>query len=85
MDIMEINEVIKFENGELSLDVRVSPSEDTVWLSLDQIAKLFDRNKSTISRHIKKLFDVVSEDIKKAMLARDKDRLEALRSVNQTS
>lgn len=57
MDIMEINEVIKFENGELSLDVRVSPSEDTVWLSLDQIAKLFDRNKSTISRHIKKLFD----------------------------
>lgn len=29
------------------------------------------------------LFDVVSEDIKKAMLARDKDRLEALRSVKK--
>lgn len=27
--------------------------EDTVWLSLDQMAELFQRDKSTISRHIK--------------------------------
>lgn len=26
---------------------------DTVWLSIDQMAELFQRNKSTISRHIK--------------------------------
>lgn len=30
---------------------------DTVWLSLDQIAELFQRDKSTISRHIKKIFE----------------------------
>lgn len=30
---------------------------DTVWLSLDQMAELFQRNKSTISRHIKKIFE----------------------------
>lgn len=30
---------------------------DTVWLSLDQMAELFQRDKSTISRHIKKIFD----------------------------
>jgi hypothetical protein len=30
--------------------------EDTVWLSLDQIATLFQRDKSTISRHIKNIF-----------------------------
>lgn len=29
---------------------------DTVWLSLDQISDLFQRDKSTISRHIKNIF-----------------------------
>lgn len=31
--------------------------EDTVWLSLDQMAELFQRDKSTISRHIKKIYE----------------------------
>ena len=30
--------------------------EDTVWLSMDQMAELFQRDKSTISRHIKNVF-----------------------------
>lgn len=30
--------------------------EDTVWLSIDQMAELFQRDKSTISRHIKMYF-----------------------------
>ena len=29
---------------------------DTVWLSIDQMAELFQRDKSTISRHIKSIF-----------------------------
>lgn len=29
---------------------------DTVWLSMDQMAELFQRDKSTISRHIKHIF-----------------------------
>ena len=29
---------------------------DTVWLSIDQMAELFQRNKSTISRHIKNIY-----------------------------
>ena len=45
-------ELIKFEDGDFSLDVNVSPNEDTVWLTLDQISILFDRDKSVISRHI---------------------------------
>ena len=36
--------------------VEVTFDNDTVWLSLDQIADLFQRNKSTISRHIKNIF-----------------------------
>ena len=45
-------ELIKFEDGDFSIDVNVSPNEDTVWLTLDQISILFDRDKSVISRHI---------------------------------
>ena len=49
-------DLIKFEDGDFSLDVNVSPSEDTVWLSLDKISILFDRDKSVISRHINNTF-----------------------------
>ena len=45
-------ELIKFEDGDFSLDVSVSPVEDTVWLTLEQISLLFERDKSVISRHI---------------------------------
>ena len=41
--------------GESRIEVRLQ--DDTVWLSLDQMADLFQRNKSTISRHIKNVFE----------------------------
>ncbi|MFR9546532.1 MAG: virulence RhuM family protein [Rikenellaceae bacterium] len=37
--------------------VEVNLQDETLWLSLDEIATLFDRNKSTISRHIKNIFE----------------------------
>ena len=49
-------EAIVFKNGELELQVEVSPEKETVWLSLDQMAQLFDKNKSTVSRHIRNIF-----------------------------
>ena len=49
-------ELIKFEDGDFSLDVNVSPSEDTVWLTQTQIAKLYDRDRKTITRHIQNIF-----------------------------
>lgn len=36
--------------------VEVTLDNETVWLSLDQMAELFQRDKSTISRHIKNIF-----------------------------
>ena len=47
------NEIIKFVNGDLQIDVTISPNEETVWLTVDQLCTLFNKNKSTISRHIK--------------------------------
>ena len=45
------NEIILFENQNIKLEVNMK--DETVWLSLNQMAKLFDRDKSVISRHIK--------------------------------
>ena len=45
-----------FHDGVFELDVRVSAAENTVWLTLDQIAFLFEKDKSTVSRHIKNIF-----------------------------
>jgi len=42
------------EDGLTKLDVKLR--DETVWLSLDQMAELFDRDKSTISRHIRNVF-----------------------------
>lgn len=65
------NEIIKFNNGNLELDVTVTPDKDTVWLTVDQLCTLFNKNKSTISRHIKNIFnegelDEISSVAKKA-------------------
>ena len=49
-------EVIKFENGNVELEVNVSPEEETVWLTQEQIAQLFDRDRSVVSKHIKNVF-----------------------------
>ena len=46
-------DVVKFKNEKFELDVNVDPNENTIWLSLEQISNLFDRDKSVISRHIK--------------------------------
>ena len=45
-------ELVKFEDGDFSLDVNVSPEENTVWLTQEQMAILFNRDTSVISRHI---------------------------------
>jgi hypothetical protein len=43
------------EDGRTRVEVRFAG--DTVWLSLGQMAELFQRDKSVISRHIKNVYD----------------------------
>lgn len=50
-------DVIAFTDKGFSLDVRVDPDEDTVWLTKGQMAMLFDRDRSVISRHIKSIYN----------------------------
>ena len=53
------NEIILFENQGVKLEVNVK--DETVWLNLDQMAELFGRDKSVISRHIK---NALAEELK---------------------
>lgn len=50
------NNIVIFSDDNINLEVNIAPEEDTVWLSLDQISELFQKNKSTVSRHIKNIF-----------------------------
>ena len=53
---MNTGEILIYQNkeGEIRLDVHLE--EETVWLSQDQMQKLFGKSKATISEHIKNVF-----------------------------
>ncbi|MBE7726374.1 MAG: phosphoribosylaminoimidazolesuccinocarboxamide synthase [Enterocloster citroniae] len=50
------NEIVLFIDDDLKLEVPVSPEQDTVWLSLDQMAELFEKDRSVIGRHVRNIF-----------------------------
>lgn len=58
------NEIILFENQEVKLEVNLK--DETVWLNLEQMAELFKRDKSVISRHISNIFK--EEELEKIQL-----------------
>lgn len=49
-------ELILYQTEDGLTKINVNMRNETVWLSLDQMAELFGRDKSTISRHIKNVF-----------------------------
>ena len=55
--IEQPSNIIKFDNGMISLDVRVEPSEKEVYLSQNQIAILFGTSQPNISMHITNIMD----------------------------
>lgn len=53
---MNLSEIKIYESQDGNAQLEVTLQEDTVWLSIDQMSGLFDRDKSGISRHIKNVF-----------------------------
>lgn len=51
------NNIIIFKTEDEQIEVDVRFYDESVWLTIDQMAELFERNKSTISRHIKNVYD----------------------------
>ena len=54
---MDHGQIILFQaqGGETKIEVRLA--NESVWLTADQMAELFQRNKSTISRHIRNILE----------------------------
>lgn len=50
-------EIVIYQTEDGITKLSVNLQDETVWLSLDQMAELFQRDKSTISRHIKNVFE----------------------------
>ena len=53
---MDKYEIIKFTDNEFELDVNVSPEEGTAWLTKEEMALLFGRDRTVISRHINNIY-----------------------------
>ena len=53
---MENNEIVLFESKDKKVVLSVPMDGDTVWLTQDQMAELFDTARSTITYHVSNVF-----------------------------
>lgn len=51
-----MNELVIFSDGDLNLEVPISPDKETVWLTQEQMSELFDTARSSVAYHIGKIF-----------------------------
>ncbi len=54
--MMNDNQIVVYENGELEIRVSLDNHNETIWLTQKQIVQLFQKDQSVISRHINKIF-----------------------------
>lgn len=57
MESHDKGQIILYQTQDGESKIEVTLANETVWLTADQMAELFQRNKSTISRHIKNIFE----------------------------
>ncbi len=50
-------EIVTFNQDNLSLDIRISPDHETVWMNQDEIAELFGTVRTNITTHINNIFE----------------------------
>ena len=53
---MEKKEIVLFTDGNIALEVPITPEHDTVWLTQEQMSELFDTARSSIAYHISNIF-----------------------------
>ncbi len=63
------DEITIFVTKDKTISIPVNVDSDTLWLSLDQMASLFQSDKSTISRHINNIFNE-GELVREAVVAK---------------
>lgn len=78
---MNTVELYKSSNGETQIKVRFE--NETVWLSLNQIAELFGRDKSVISRHLKNIYKESELDYSSTVAKNATVQIEGKRNINR--
>ena len=58
------NTLALFQAANGALELQTDANKETIWANLDQIAQLFGKDKSVVSRHIKNIFNTDELDIK---------------------
>lgn len=53
---MEKNEIVIFESTDGSVKLDVNTDNDTVWLTANQMALLFDKDEKTVRKHVNNVF-----------------------------
>ena len=51
------NQILVYDSGEIELEVSVNVNNDTIWLRQSEIATLFDKDRTVITRHINKILE----------------------------
>ncbi len=54
---MNTGEIVMYQNPQGSIKIDVRLEDETVWLTQAQLCELFQKSKSTISEHIKNVFE----------------------------
>lgn len=68
-DVMSQSNIIMYTTEDGITKIEVTFDQDTVWLSIDQMAELFQRDKSVIGKHIRNIFKE-GELVKEAVWAK---------------
>jgi hypothetical protein len=78
-----MNEIIIYRNKENESQIEVRFEGETFWLSLNQIADLFERDKSVISRHLNKIYRDGELDAKATVAKNATVQIESGRTVKR--
>ncbi len=79
-----MNEIILYKSADNQTEIEVQFEKETVWLSLNQLAQLFGRDKSVISRHLKNIYNSQELDFEATVAKNATVQNEAKREVKRT-
>lgn len=68
--LVKNKEVAIYKDSKGNIDFRIDTNKETLWANLNQIAEVFGRDKSVISRHIKDIFNT-GELLSKSVVAKN--------------
>jgi hypothetical protein len=78
-----MSEIVIYQSNNNQIEVSVQFENETVWLSLNQISLLFDRDKSLISRYLRNIYKNGELEMSSTVAKNATVQLEAGRSVKR--